>query len=133
MTEEQHMKVRKLHEQQDIKPTMKQSSADAGIADLETQPGISSLPKEGAERLPPAPAQEPRMQQRKLEQQQEVGRPRPRLRHAALRVLQAADQHPGHGAHRSHEAAVADDGREQRGGTAQDRRVRHGRRTNPML
>ena len=38
----EQMQVRELHEQQDIKPTAKQPSADARIAALEAQLGISS-------------------------------------------------------------------------------------------
>ena len=41
------MQVRKLHEQQGIKPMVKQTSADARIAALEAKLWISSQPKEG--------------------------------------------------------------------------------------
>ena len=41
------MQVHKLHEQQDIKPNMKQTSADAKIAALKAKLGVSSQPKEG--------------------------------------------------------------------------------------
>ena len=41
------MQVRKLHEQQDIKPATKQTSTDTRIAALEAKLGISSQPEEG--------------------------------------------------------------------------------------
>ena len=47
MTKEQQMQVRKLHEQQSIKPTTRQTSRDARISALEAQLRISSQPKEG--------------------------------------------------------------------------------------
>ena len=46
-TREQEMQVRKLHEQQGIKPTMKQTSVDTRIAALEAKVGITSQPKKG--------------------------------------------------------------------------------------
>ena len=42
MTKEQQMQVRKLHEQQGMKPAVNQSSEGARIAALEAQLGISS-------------------------------------------------------------------------------------------
>ena len=42
MTKEQQMQVCKLYEQQGIKPAMKQTSADVGIAALEAMLGITS-------------------------------------------------------------------------------------------
>ena len=47
MTREQQMQVRKLREQKGIKPTAKQTNADAGIAALGAKLGIASQPKEG--------------------------------------------------------------------------------------
>ena len=47
MTNEQQMQVRKLQEQQGIKPTAKQTSTGARIAALEDKLRISSHPKEG--------------------------------------------------------------------------------------
>ena len=41
------MQIRKLHEQQSIKPTVKQISADTRIAALEAKLGNASQPKEG--------------------------------------------------------------------------------------
>ena len=41
------MKVCKLYEQQDIKPAMEQTSAEARITALESKLGIPSKPKEG--------------------------------------------------------------------------------------
>ena len=57
MTKEQQIKVRKLHEQQDIKPAMKQTITDAKITALDTQLRISSqprrvMPRRKRERLP---------------------------------------------------------------------------------
>ena len=46
MFSEQQMQVRKLHEQQGIKPTAKQTSAEARIAALKVQLGINSQTKE---------------------------------------------------------------------------------------
>ena len=46
MTKEQQMQVQKLHEQQGIKPTMKQMSTDIKIATLETKLRVSSQPEE---------------------------------------------------------------------------------------
>ena len=45
MTKEQQMQVCKLHEQQGIKLTMKQTSAEAMIAALEAKLKITSQPK----------------------------------------------------------------------------------------
>ena len=47
MTKEQHMQIRKLQEQQGIKPAAKQKGADARIAALEAKLRISSQPEEG--------------------------------------------------------------------------------------
>ena len=47
MTKEQQMQVCKLHEQQSIKPAIKQTSADARIAALEVNHGINYQPKDG--------------------------------------------------------------------------------------
>ena len=47
MTNKQQMQVKKLCEQQGIKPTMKQTSSKARIAATEAQPRISSQPEEG--------------------------------------------------------------------------------------
>ena len=47
ITKEQQMKVRKLCEQQGIKPAVKMTSADTRIAALEAKLGVSSQPKEG--------------------------------------------------------------------------------------
>ena len=47
MTKEQHMQVCKLHEQQGIKPAMKQTIADARIAALKAKLGASSQPEKG--------------------------------------------------------------------------------------
>ena len=52
MTKEQQMQVRKLHEQQGIKPTMRQTSADMRIAALEAKLGVSSQSKEGDVKKP---------------------------------------------------------------------------------
>ena len=46
MTKKQQMQIRKLHEQQGTKPSMKQPSADARIAVLEAKLRISSQPEE---------------------------------------------------------------------------------------
>ena len=47
MTRDYQMQVRKLHEQQGIKPTVKQTSAEARIAALDAWLRIHSQPKEG--------------------------------------------------------------------------------------
>ena len=47
MTKDQQMQIHKLHEQEDIKPVIKQNSADAWNAALETKLRICSQPKEG--------------------------------------------------------------------------------------
>ena len=47
MNREQQMQVHKLHEQQGIKHTAKQTSADARIAALEAKLRIASHPEEG--------------------------------------------------------------------------------------
>ena len=47
MTREQQMQVRKLCEQQGIKPAVKQTSADARISVLEAKLGITSQPVQG--------------------------------------------------------------------------------------
>ena len=47
MTRKQRWKVHKFHEQQGIKPIMKQTSTDARIVALEAKLGIASQPKEG--------------------------------------------------------------------------------------
>ena len=47
MTREQQMQVRKLHEQQGIKPPMQKTGTDTRISALEAKLGIASQPKEG--------------------------------------------------------------------------------------
>ena len=47
LTKEQQMQIRKLHEQQDIKPAVNQTSADAMVAALEAKLRINSQPKKG--------------------------------------------------------------------------------------
>ena len=47
MTREQQMQVCNVHEQQGIKPNMKQTSTDARIAALEAKLGITSQLEEG--------------------------------------------------------------------------------------
>ena len=47
ITGEQQMQVRKLQEQQGIKPTMQQTSTDARISALEAKLEITSRPEQG--------------------------------------------------------------------------------------
>ena len=47
MTRKQQMQVRKLQEQEGIKPTMRQTSADVRISALEAKLRITSQPEQG--------------------------------------------------------------------------------------